>query len=162
MRQVIYRPDRFIVHNGESEIRVNRVLPSDDYTLFAKDVHGKSRVFLDPDQALRLAAYILATHPEAADSEDFEGLEFAPSTASCGAEPVPTYTVRPSTLPRTETPAADEPEGLGLLRPDQDRRVAALREAREILGPHQDPGQLRYFAEWILDGSKTTEGGEKA
>lgn len=165
MRQVIYRPDRFIVHNGESEIRVDRVLPSDDYTLFAKDVHGKSRVFLDPDQALRLAAYILATHPEAADSadsEDFEGLEFAPSTASCGVAPVPTFTVRPSTLPRTESIEDAGPEDLGLLHPDQDRRLAALSEVREILGPDVDACQLKAFAEWVLDRSAAAEGGEQA
>lgn len=107
MRQVIYRPDRFVVHRGESEIHVDRILPSDDYTIFAKNVHGRSRVYLDPDQALRLAAYILATHPEAAGSEDFEGIAFAPATASCEKGPAPDFMVvppvhGPESIPDTE------------------------------------------------------------
>ena len=162
MRQVIYRPDKYVVRNGVSEIRIDKALLSEDHTLFAKDVHGSCRVYLTSDQALRLVAYILATHPEAVGSEDFEGLEFAPSTASCGTAPVPKFTVRPST-PRSISSASDEdPEGLGLLHPDQYRRVAALREASEILGTDVNAGQLKAFAEWILEGPAAAKGGEQA
>lgn len=177
MRQVIYRPDRFIVQNGESEIRVDRVLPSDDYTLFAKDVHGASRVFLDPDQALRLAAYILSTHPEAAAAEDFEGIAFAPATASCADLPTPEFVVVPPvagaehTNPLQYRADLDErlahyweahPEGPGELLPEQERRITALREVNDLF-PHAVASTTRSLAEWVIDGLlEATEGGEQA
>ena len=176
MRQVIYRPDKFIVHRGESEIHVEQVLPSDDYTIFAKDVHGRSRIFLNSDQALRLAAYILATHPEAAGSEDFEGVAFAPATASCADLPTPEFVVVPPvagaehTNPLQYRADLDErlahcweahPEGPGELLPEQERRITALREVNDLF-PHAVASTTRHLAEWVIDGRPETEGGEQA
>ena len=198
MRQVIYRPDKYFAETPHMGLTLGSVSADGGYTVLVDQKFGGFITSLTSDQALRLAGYILATHPEAAGSEDFEGLAFAPATASCEELPHPDFVVVPPvdgtehTNPlqcradlserldrvfskigqsaglapasaKSEPPAADEPEDVGLLHPDQDRRVTALREARDILGPHQDPGQLRWFAEWILDGRpETAEGGEQA
>ncbi|MBZ6375743.1 MAG: hypothetical protein LBE67_12280 [Kocuria palustris] len=162
MRQVIYHPDRFIGSSASGELNVGRLSTYGTYPVIARSGMVSCSTALDKDQALRLAAYILSTHPETAVGADFEGLEFAPSTASCGTAPVPTFTVRPSTLPRSLSASDEDPEGLGLLHPDQFRRVAALREAGEILGTDVNAGQLKAFAEWILEGPAAAKGGEQA
>lgn len=49
--------------------------------------------------------------------------------------------------------AADAPEDLGLLHPDQERRLTALREANDILGGRLTHDRLLECAGWILDGN---------
>lgn len=197
MRQVIYRPDRFSANlRHEETLEVRRLPNSEPYTISAYDA-GDGTLYnahLSQDQALRLAAYILATHPEAAGRDDFEGIAFAPTTASCEELPrpdfvvlpaapaadykaevngtlppdrrdIPWYSFRPEQEPRPSAPDAAEPEDLGLLHPDQDRRLTALREAREILGRYVPGGHVLKLAEWILTGTAATsaaEGGEQA
>lgn len=201
MRQVIYRPDRYVAETESSRLVVACDPKTSTYAVYPEDEETTmGRLPLDGDQALRLAAYILATHSEAAGGENFEGLAFAPSTTSCEELPHPDFVVVPPVdgdahsdplqyraevnrrlgaafskmaeainngpaSTESEPPAADEPEDLGLLHPDQDRRLTALREAREILGRYAPGGQVLELAEWILTGTAATsaaEGGEQA
>lgn len=177
MRQVIYRPDRYVAETESSRLVVACDPKTSTYAVYPEDEETTmGRLPLDGDQALRLAAYILATHSEAAGSEDFEGVAFAPATASCADLPTPEFVVVPPvagaehTNPLQYRADLDErlahcweahPEGPGELLPEQERRITALREVNDLF-PHAVASTTRHLAEWVIDGRPETEGGEQA
>lgn len=160
MQHFIYPENKYLNHDAIGSFEVEYDHEQDAFKFKTVDDGGQVVKHLSVERAAMLAGFLLSKHPAIVKGD---AMAFSLVTRACDAIHEPDFTVITpghELLAATEKQAAKDDEqepDVGELRPDQERRLAALREANEILGGRLYHYQLLECADWILNGDTWKE-----
>lgn len=167
MQHFIYPENEYHNHDAVGSFTVDYDHEHEAFKFKTVVDGGRFVNHISVERAAMLAGFLLSKHPAIVKGD---AMAFSRVTRACDAIPEPDFTVIPpvqglrATTGEQDGDGDDQdvkvpdsaPEDLGLLHPDQERRLTALREASIILGGRLSHERILEWASWILNGDTST------
>ena len=165
MQHFIYPKNQYMKPGTTGSFVVDYEPENEEFLVKTRTVTGWVVNRLSAERAAMLAGFLLSKHPAIVKGD---AMAFSLATRACDAIHEPDFTViTPTNGLRATTgePPLDgdgddqdvkvpdsDPEDLGRLHPDQERRLTALREANDIFAGRLTHDRLFEWVGWVLNG----------